>query len=343
MDCPVFNINIKIELCKDFYNENKRLNENNINKNVKFNKIIDETEKLELCKEFYTKYNRLPERNETYKDFKIGKFINYIKYGFNSHLKYKVEDIFNTKIYIDDTDKLELCKEYYNEHKKLPQINLFFKNFMIGEFIDSLKYGFNSHLKEEVENIFNINIESNMNILKDDNEKLELCKEFYTKYKRLPKSNETYKDFKIGYFIESLKHCNSHLKEEVDNIFNTNINFDDFEKCDLFQEFYNKYERLPERNETYRDFNIGEFIYGLKFGFNKYLKERVEDIFNTKINIDDTDMLELCKEFYNEYKRLPEDNEIYKDFKIGHFFDSLKQGRYSHLKEDVENIFKTKI
>ena len=75
MDCPVFNINIKIELCKDFYNENKRLNENNINKNVKFNKIIDETEKLELCKELYTKYKRLPERNETYKDFKIGKFI----------------------------------------------------------------------------------------------------------------------------------------------------------------------------------------------------------------------------------------------------------------------------
>ena len=53
--------------------------------------------------------------------------------------------------------------------------------------------------------------------------------------------------------------------------------------------------------------------------------------------------IELCKEFYNEYKRLPEDNEIYKEFKIGHFFDSLKQGRYSHLKEDVENIFKTKI
>ena len=346
MDRPVVNINIKIELCKNFYNEYRlpKRNENNINKNVKFNKIIDETEKLELCKEFYTKYNRLPERNETYKDFKIGKFINYIKYGFNSHLKYKVEDIFNTKIYIDDTDKLELCKEYYNDFKKLPQINLLYKDFMIGEFIDSLKYGFNSHLKEEVEDIFNTNININdtkINI--NDTNILELCKEFYTKYKRLPKSNETYKDFKIGYFIESLKHCDNRLKEEVDNIFNTNINFDDYEKCYLFREYYNIYERLPKSNETYRDFNIGEFIYGLKFGFNNYLKERVEDIFNNKIYIDDNDMLELCKEFYNEYKRLPEDNEIYKEFKIGHFFDSLKQGRYSHLKEDVENIFKTKI
>ena len=357
MDCPVFNINIKIELCKDFYNENKRLNENNINKNVKFNKIIDETEKLELCKEFYTKYNRLPERNETYKDFKIGKFINYIKYGFNSHLKYKVEDIFNTKIYINDTDKLELCKEYYNEHKKLPQINLFLKNFMIGEFIDSLKYGFNSHLKEEVENIFNINIESNMNILKDDNEKLELCKEFYTKYKRLPKSNETYKDFKIGYFIESLKHCNSHLKEDVENIFNTKIEVnrkfnlkDDNEKLKLCKEFYNEYKRLPILREKYKDFNIGSFIDNLKHGQNSHLKEEVENIFNTKIEVnrklnlkDDNEKLELCKEFYNEYKRIPKQHEIYKDFKIGSFMYCLKYGINSHLKEDVENIFKTKI
>ena len=33
------------------------------------------------------------------------------------------------------------------------------------------------------------------------NIKIELCKEFYNEYKRLPKRNETYKDFKIGYFI----------------------------------------------------------------------------------------------------------------------------------------------
>ena len=109
MDCPVFNINIKIELCKDFYNENKRLNENNINKNVKFNKIIDETEKLELCKEFYNKYKRLPKSNEIYKDFKIGKFIDYLKYGYNNHLIKDVEIIFNTKI-IDDNKTFEFSK-----------------------------------------------------------------------------------------------------------------------------------------------------------------------------------------------------------------------------------------
>ena len=164
MDCPVDNINIKIELCKDFYNENKRLNENNINKNVKFNKIIDETEKLELCKEFYTKYNRLPERNETYKDFKIGYFIESLKHC-NSHLKEDVENIFNTKIEVnrkfnlkDDNEKLKLCKEFYNEYKRLPILREKYKDFNIGYFIYGLKQGKNSHLKEEVENIFNTKI-----------------------------------------------------------------------------------------------------------------------------------------------------------------------------------------
>ena len=53
--------------------------------------------------------------------------------------------------------------------------------------------------------------------------------------------------------------------------------------------------------------------------------------------------IELCKEFYNEYKRLPKHNEIYKDFYIGNFISGLKQGKNSHLKEEVENIFNTKI
>ena len=122
------------------------------------------------------------------------------------------------------------------------------------------------------------------------NIKIELCKEFYNEYKRLPKRNETYKDFKIGYFIESLKHCNSHLKEDVENIFNTKIEVnrkfnlkDDNEKLKLCKEFYNEYKRLPILREKYKDFNIGSFMYCLKQGKNSHLKEEVENIFNIKI------------------------------------------------------------
>ena len=134
MDCPVDNINIKIELCKDFYNE----------------------------------YKRLPKMNENYKDFKIGSFIDHLKYGFNSHLKEEVENIFNTKIEVtkklnlkDDNEKLDLCREFYNEYKRLPKKNENYKDFKIGTFIYGLKKGYNSNLKEEVENIFNTKIQLN--------------------------------------------------------------------------------------------------------------------------------------------------------------------------------------
>ena len=261
MDCPVDNINIKIELCKEFYNE----------------------------------YKRLPKRNETYKDFKIGYFIESLKHC-NSHLKEEVENIFNTKIEvtknISDNEKLELCKEFYNEYKRLPKQNESYKDFKIGSFIGCLKKGQNSHLKEEVENIFNTKIEVAKKLnLKDDNEKLDLCKDFYNEYKRLPTSREKYKEFNIGKFIAKLKQGqNSHLKEEVENIFNTKIEVakklnlkDNNEKLELCKEFYNEYKRLPISTEKYKDFNIGYFIYGLKQGKNSHLKEEVENIFNTKI------------------------------------------------------------
>ena len=121
-------------------------------------------------------------------------------------------------------------------------------------------------------------------------------------------------------------------------------------KIELCKEFYNENKRLPKKNDTYKDFNIGNFISGLKQGMNSQLKEEVENIFNTKIEVakklnlkDDTEKIELCKSFYNEYKRLPISTEKYKDFNIGSFIHHLKQGYNSHLKEEVENIFNTKI
>ena len=38
-------------------------------------KRMKQEEKIALFKEFYDKYNRVPEKNETYKDFNIGKFV----------------------------------------------------------------------------------------------------------------------------------------------------------------------------------------------------------------------------------------------------------------------------
>ena len=54
-------------------------------------------EKIEFCKEFYEQFNRLPKQKETYKEFKIGYFINNLKQGQNKHLKLIVLNIFGIK------------------------------------------------------------------------------------------------------------------------------------------------------------------------------------------------------------------------------------------------------
>ena len=74
----------------------------------------------------------------------------------------------------------------------------------------------------------------------------------------------------------------------------------------------------------------------------KFLKDFFSEIDSIK-NIGLNEKYELCKDYYNEFKRLPERSDVYKDFKIGLFVDQLKRGYNKLLKEDIEKIFNTKI
>ena len=185
---------------------------------------------LELCKEFYSIYKRLPKCNEKFKEWNIGKFITHLKEGVNSQLKQQVEEIFEQEITavkkISDEEKLNLCKEFFNEFKRLPKKNEEFKGWKIKSFIDVIKYSKNLQLKQQVEEIFHQEINVVKKIVKiSDEEKLNLCKEFYKAYQRLPQSREVYKDFKIGNFITILKYSkNLQLKQQVEEIFHQKIN-----------------------------------------------------------------------------------------------------------------------
>ena len=190
-----------------------------------------------------------------------------------------------------------------------------------------------------------------------DEDKLNLCKEFYKAYKRLPKYSEVYKDFNIGSFIRNIKEesCNSQLKQQVAKIFEQEIRtvkktvkLSDEDKLNLCKEFFSENQRLPIYYEVYKDFKIGEFIQNLRYGFNSQLKQQVEEIFHQEIRtvkkISDEDKLNRCKEFYKTYKRLPKYYEvIYIDFNIGKFIQDLRYGFNSHLKPQVEEIFHQEI
>ena len=100
----------------------------------------------------------------------------------------------------------------------------------------------------------------------------------------------------------------------------------------------------------YEDFKIGNFIARLKHGKNSQLKSQVEEIFHQEINavkrtvkLSDEDKINLCKEFFKAYQRLPKQSEVYEDFKIGNFIARLKHGKNSQLKSQVEEIFHQEI
>ena len=319
-----------------------------------YENVYKTTYQLELCKEFFSIYNRLPKCNEKFKNFNIGSFIDGLKHGINSQLKPQVEEIFEQEINankkISDEDKINLCKEFYREYQRLPKQSEIFKYFNIGSFISRIKKGKSSHLRQQLETIF----EQEINVVKhiDDKDKINLCKEFYREYQRLPKQSETFKYFNIGRFITYLKHGqNKHIKQQVEEIFHQEINakkivkISDEDKLNLCKEFYNTYKRLPKDKESYKNFNIGKFITNLKYDNNKHIKQQVETIFEQEINakkqISDEDKLNLCKEFYNTYKRLPKDKESYKNFNISGFISHMKEGQNKHLKQQVETIFHT--
>ena len=273
-------------------------------------------------------------------------FKQFIELNDDDKITINLPDIIVRNVFTDE-DKLNLCKEFFSENQRLPIYYEVYKDFKIGEFIQNLRYC--SQLKHQVEEIFHQEIRAVKVVKLSDEDKLNLCKEFFSENQRLPIYYEVYKDFKIGEFIQNLRYC-SQLKPQVEEIFHQEIRavkkISDEDKLNRCKEFYKAYKRLPKYYEViYIDFNIGKFIQDLRYGFNSHLKPQVEEIFHQEIRtvkkISDEDKLNLCKEFYKAYKRLPKYYEVYKDFKIGEFIQNLRYG--SQLKSQVEEIFHQEI
>lgn len=123
----------------------------------------------------------------------------------------------------------------------------------------------------------------------------------------------------------------------------------DEDKLNLCKEFFKEYQRLPKHNEVYKDFNIGSFIRNNKENCNSLINQQVAKIFEQEIRavkvvkLSDEDKIKLCKEFYDEFKRLPNNKEVYKNFKIGKFIQHIKESCNSQLKQQVEEIFHQEI
>ena len=253
VNCYIIDEGVDIKNCEcAFFYENR-------NSKVQLIQCIGRTQRLYLCKShgnficmcnndtkdlacqylnvlsdetFYTNsYNRLKFHNDIstfdeYNDEYTDELIDDELEEYNELEEFErfiIENVYSNE-YV-----LNLCREYYNEFKKLPKSKEIYKEWKIGGFIDRLKRGKNKHIKEQVEKIFNQKIEVTRTITKSiikipDEEKIKLCNEFYNEYKKLPKSKEIYKGWNIGEFIRGLKKgCHKHLKLQVENIFHQKI------------------------------------------------------------------------------------------------------------------------
>lgn len=209
-------------------------------------------------------------------------------------------------------------------------------------------------------------------LLQED--RIEACRLFYNTFHRVPKARETmiFKgiEFKIGQFIYCIKRgdYSNDFRHEICRIFGENelrikknVRIDDNKKLEACRKYFNEFHKVPEFLDKIElddgtMFKIGFFIHHLKHGFNKRLKNEVEQIFQQKIQINysssrisNDEKIEACKLFFNEFGRIPKVNETmmikrsdtYEDeFKIGTFISRVKNDRCTEeLKQEVEQIF----
>ena len=194
-------------------------------------------DKYELLKEFINKNNRLPKSAETYENEQIGYWIGTQKglYRQGKLSEEKVQKLkclgikFNSRL--SWNDKYELLKEFINKNNRLPIKNTIYKDIKLGDWLHTQKdlYRQGKLSEEKVKKLkcLNINILINNNTVWND--KYELLKEFINKNNRLPKSAETYKDIRLGSWLNNQKHFYKKGKlseEKVQKLESLGVKFD---------------------------------------------------------------------------------------------------------------------
>ena len=282
-----------------------------------FGKNINPTYKSNVLLEFVEEFRRVPKYGEIYKGFKIGGFWDNIKQGQNTQLYLSIlsknpilredydrvqnhKEEKKTKKQWTPTEKSDLLLEFVVEFGTVPKFGEIYKGVVIGRFWNSIKQGQNTQLY--------LSILSKNPILRADYERLQ------------------------------------NLKEEK----KTKKQWTPTEKSDSLLEFVVEFGTVPKFGEIYKGFKIGGFWNNIKQGQNTQLYlsilsknpilradyERVQNLKEekkTKKQLNAEEKAYLLLKFVEEFGRLPKQGEIYEGVKIGHFWDSIKQGHNTQL------------
>jgi len=245
---------------------------------------------LELCKLFNEEYHRFPNYKD--KKYKGVNLYSFVKARHKPDEENEIAKVFGIdyhtfKSSVVDENKLKMCKEYYEVNQCLPGMNDKIGNFRIGNFIYSFRRGYNTHLKDKVEEIFGVKfgINGQAQDLYTDRYIINICKCYLAEFNRFPISKtEKYKSssFHIGDFMYRIHKCESeNLKTTIKAMFGDLIPkiigpYDSkiAGKIKLCEEYYSEYHVIPSWNETIKGFGIGAFIKQRVKKYNKMLSER---------------------------------------------------------------------
>ena len=305
---------------------------------------------LEVLIDFKEEFGRFPKSTENHKSIQIGRWLSRQKVSFNKGAlpKNRIDKLESIGFSFDkksDLDKkrwdsnFEVLEEYYNKFNSLPGQHVVYKGVTIGRWLANQKqrYLVDKLTDERIEKLESVGYEF-INIyttLWDS--RFELLKEFKEEFGRLPKSKETYKGVKIGYWTSNQRKAYINKakfsKEKIRKlksigviVHSTVAKKEQWEyRFNLVKEFKKEFNKLPKRNEMYKGINVGYWINTQKRFMNKgkLSADRTEKLksIGVKLSNDFIDQwnsnFDLLKEFKEEFGRFPTVREIYKGIKIG--------------------------
>lgn len=105
--------------------------------------------------------------------------------------------------------------------------------------------------------------------------------------------------------------------------------------------FEENVKRIPENKYTYNQYSaiVNEF-FGLFEMCNAI--NQIQD--SNMCSLEDSQKIELCKEFYTQYKRIPEKNEFFKEKQIGNYVNKLFIiPEKNDTEKEIERIFEKQL
>ncbi len=306
----------------------------------------------------------------------------YLKLSSNEYVKISIDNYLNFKENNKDKynfswdESKNLLFEYCNINNKVPPKTHKYKNNNVGDWLSGqkkkihginddlyIKLSENKYVKQSIDDCLKFRKNNKDKTKFTWDESKDLLFEYCNNNNNIPTRNIIYKNNNIGswlhvqknnikdinndlyielsknkYVRQSIDDC---LKKRYNNNTKDNLTWDQWK--DLLFEYTNNNNRVPIRNEKYKNYNIGSWLSQqknkikdtnddlyIKLSKNEYVKLSIDGCFEFRENNKDKtkftwdESKDLLFEFCDINNKIPSKYDIYKNNRIGKWLDTQK-------------------